>query len=92
MLVGTWPTRFLRCLKVENKSRMQSCDVEESRRLPLQSDAFEQSACMRCTEMFVRDEEEEWALGRALTISVTREARTHFDTITLLGEEQPQSV
>lgn len=87
MLAGIGLAWASHCLKIQNKSEMQGHDVEESRHLHLQSDACEQPACMWSTEVFVRDEEAEEALGRA--IRITREACTHFCTITLLGEVQP---
>lgn len=71
-----------------NKSPARSRDVDESRHLHLQSDASEPSPCMRSRGMFVRDEKAEELLGRALTISITREDCTLFYTTTQLGEQQ----
>lgn len=76
MLVGSRLSWASHCLKVQNKSGIQSCDVEESRHLHLQPDASEQSVCMWSAEMFggEREMKAEEFLGRTFTISIPPEA------------------
>lgn len=90
-LVGTGLAWAISSPQSTNKSPAQSRDVDESRHLHLQSDASEPSLCMWRRGMFVRDEKAEELLGRAFTISITREDCTLFYTTTQLRERQPYS-